>query len=234
MNESSFEESSIQIQSMRPGCGRIYPPSQQMTQNSCQIPPPAPISFAVACQAAMPYPLVKIQCKHPRYAAAMLDNMSGQISETSTVSLYFYNSLITSCYKEVAEIFYHINMVEMHHLEIFGNLAMQLGENPKLWSHRGKNGSYLPWSSSCLRYPPFPIPEPQPAKDESGCCPPEVSEPNLKTLLSQAIEAEEETLNKYMQQTTWIQDVNICDHLRRIAADEQMHIDILTRLYHKY
>lgn len=188
----------------------------------------------VAYQAAMPYPLIKPECKNPQYAAAMLDNMGGQNSEMSAVSLYFYDHLITSAHKEVAETFHHISIVEMHHLEIFGTLALLLGENPRLWSKRGRGNRYFFWSPGYLRYPPFPIAPPN-AKEEPDCrFTPPGPNPPLRTLLSQAIASEQEALNKYMQQTTWIKDVNICDNLRRIAADEQMHIEILTRLYHKY
>mgnify|MGYP002269074217 CR=1 FL=1 len=61
-------------------------------------------------------------------------------------------------------------------------------------------------------------------------CP--VSKASLRIILSQAIEGEEAAVKKYMNQTAWIKDVNVCDNLRRIAADEQMHVDIFTRLYH--
>lgn len=222
--------------------------SLQNPQNSFQEPEQTQTE-AVAYQAAMPYPPVKVVAKNPRYAAAMLDNMGGPISEMSAVCLYFYNHLITSDYKDVADTFHRISLVEMRHLEIFGALAMQLGENPRLWSRRARGG-YSFWSPGFLCYPPFPIhgpvqaPVPSIVRSESSNrngnepvpCPPYLkpSGAELRSLLSMAVEGEEESLKKYLQQTTWIQDPGICDNLRRIAADEQMHIDILTRLYHQY
>lgn len=188
---------------------------------------------SIAYHAAMPYPPVNAGEKNPRYAAVMLDNLGGTVSEISAVSSYFYNQLITSEYKEISETFHHISIVEMHHMEIFGNLAMQLGENPRLWSHRGRRGQYMYWSPGCITYPPYPVNRQMKKTANTGCGgPTPVS--SLKTLLSLSIEGEEKALKKYMQQTTWIQNTNICDNLRRISADEQMHIDILTRLYHKY
>lgn len=176
-----------------------------------------------AYEAAMPYPPIRPSKYQPQYAAAMLDNMAGQISELSAVSLYFYDCLLASGLKEAADTFHHISLVEMHHLDIFARLAMGLGENPRFWAHMGRSGRYAYWSAACLHYPPI-----HPSED--GCT---ISPAGLRILLSQAIEEEQKALNKYMKQTSWILDTNICDNLIRIAADEQMHLDILTRLYHK-
>lgn len=189
--------------------------------------------YQAAYQAALPYPLIKPDCKNPQYAAAMLDNMGGVNSEISAVSLYFYDHLITGEYREAAETFHHVAIVEMHHLEIFGSLALRLGENPRLWSRRNRGRQYLYWSPAYLHYPPFPLPPAPQDGADCGCCSPSPCPP-LKKLLAEAIESEQEALNKYMKQTNWIQDVNVCDNLRRIAADEQMHIDIFTRLYHQF
>lgn len=232
LRESLMEENPMHIQSMQSGHGRGF------AQQSCQTSHSKPCQASSVCQetnvayqAAMPYPLVKPQCKNPRYAAAILDNMAGQNSEMTAVSFYFYNQIIAEKYKELADTFYHINKVEMHHMNIFGNMAMQLGENPRLWSRRGRGGSYVYWSPAFNKYPAFPLPNPR----ESDCaCPEPVTCPAVKQLLAMAIEGEKDAISKYMHQTTWIQDVNICDNLRRISADEQMHLEILTRLYHKY
>ena len=63
--------------------------------------------------------------------------MGGQESEMSTIGLYIYNSIfLTSDTARIAEIFKNISIVEMHHLKIFGQLADQLGESPRLWTHR--------------------------------------------------------------------------------------------------
>lgn len=182
----------------------------------------------MAYQAALPYPLIKPDCRNLQYAAAMLDNLAGQFSEMTAISFYFYGGLVSSAYKEVAEAFHHINMVEMHHMEIFGELAMQLGENPRLWSRRGRGGGYQYWSPAFHKYAPFPLPAPS----CNDSCDPHANQA-MKQMLSLAIESEKEAIRKYMQQTTWIQDVNVCDNLRRISADEELHLEILTRLFHK-
>lgn len=215
-----LQDSAIQIQSMQTNC----------RQNCCQSQP-APEPCGIAYQAALPYPLVKPQCKNSQYAAAMLDNMAGQNSEMSAIGFYLYSGLVSDKYREVADTVRHINMVEMHHLEIFGSLAMQLGENPRLWSRCNRKGGYHYWSPAFMKYPPFPLPAPVSA-DDCTCSTP--TNQSIKLLLTLAIDGEKEAIRKYMQQTTWIQDVNVCDNLRRISADEQLHLDILTQLYHKF
>lgn len=182
----------------------------------CQPPHSHTNCDCIAYQAALPYPLIRPECKNPRYASAILDNLGGQNSEMSAIGFYFYNRITACEWKEVVDTFYHIGMVEMHHMELFSKLAMELGENPRLWSRKGRGGQYVCWSPSYIPYGPFPV----------GSA--------IKNVLSQAIKGEQEAVSKYMQQTTWITNTNVCDNLLRIAADEQVHIDILTRLYHKF
>ena len=87
--------------------------------------------------ADLPYPPIKVEMKNPAYAKAMLDNIGGLNSEMSAISLYVYNNLILEEKKEIAAIFHKVSIVEMHHLEIFGKLALQLGEDPRMWTHYG-------------------------------------------------------------------------------------------------
>ncbi len=76
----------------------------------------------------LPYPPIRVKQRNPVYAKDMLDNLGGANSEMSAVSLYFYNFLVTAENREISEAFRQISIVEMHHMEIFGTLARQLGE----------------------------------------------------------------------------------------------------------
>ena len=164
-----------------------------------------------AFRAATPYPPVKAGCQNPRYASAMLDNLGGQFSEMTAVGQYFYSSLLSAECPEISETFHQVNIVEMHHLKIFGQLAMQLGADPRLWTRSLRTGRYMYWDAGYLHY-----------------------SSSIKELLSAAIASEREACSKYLKQASWIQDPNICDNLKRIAADEQMHAELFTRLFHKY
>jgi bacterioferritin len=108
--------------------------------------------FSCQSKVDLPYPSVQAGEVNPIYARAMLSNMGGSISEMTAVSLYFYNSLvIRGQYKQFASCFNFISIVEMHHLDIFGELALQLGADPRLWNKR--NFRYVYWTPAYNQYP---------------------------------------------------------------------------------
>ncbi|MGI6175232.1 MAG: ferritin-like domain-containing protein [Christensenellales bacterium] len=158
----------------------------------------------------LPYPTINIDKPNNIYARMMLDNAGGSISEMSAVSLYFYNHLVTSpLVKEISIVFEKISIVEMHHLEIFGKLAFLLGENPRLWTQRNHQRIY--WTPGYNKYS-FELPQ----------------------LMKYAINSEKAAIQKYERQAAEIKNQNIIDQLNRIILDEQLHVDILTQLYHNY
>lgn len=161
---------------------------------------------SIVCQAEGPYPPVRAEGKNLLYARTMLDNQSGSDSEMSAVSLYFYNHLMTFEDQEAALVFHKISIVEMHHLEIFGALALQLGENPRLWTQGANRKVY--WTPAYNRYPV-----------------------QMDQLLYHSILQEQKAVEKYEGQLKWITDRNIQDNLKRIIQDEQLHVRILTKLF---
>ena len=81
---------------------------------------------ALPVQAQEPYPPVQAEGRSIPYARAILSNVGGSTSEITAVNRYFYAQLVTDV-PEVAETLRSISFVEMHHLNIFGRLALQLG-----------------------------------------------------------------------------------------------------------
>lgn len=157
-----------------------------------------------------PYPPVCIKEQNPLYGRMMLDNMGGQESEMSTIGLYIYNSIfLTSDTARIAEIFKNISIVEMHHLKIFGQLADQLGESPRLWTHRQNRMFY--WTGGYINY--FT---------------------DLPKILLSALNGEKQAVRKYREQCQRIQDEDIQKCLKRIILDEELHIEILESLCKKY
>lgn len=151
----------------------------------------------------LPYPPIRVECKNPRYAACMLSNIGGRTSEMSAVAAYYYNNLqAQSCSAEIAEAFYKINITEMHHLQMFGELACLLGADPRMWEMQNNHMMY--WTPAYIAYP----------KD-------------LKGLLLAALEGEEETIRKYAKQARSICDPYIVAVLERIILDEELHVEIL-------
>lgn len=182
-------------------------PQQQMQQHSQQAQ--AAGEGGPLYQAKLPYPPVKALCENRTYAFAMLDNVGGNNSEMSAVSLYFYNHLRTAYCAEIASCFHHVSIVEMHHLEIFGTLALQLGVDPRLWTRSRNQMAY--WTP---RYNQYPV--------------------ELSQLLTYAIQGEERAIEKYQYQLERIEDCNIVENLKRIILDEQIHIQVFQDLYQRY
>ncbi len=156
----------------------------------------------------LPYPEIKTERENPTYAKIMLDNMAAANSEMSAVAAYFYNSLVTGV-TEITTAFHQISAVEMRHLQIFGELAVQLGENPRLWTQRRNTRTY--WSPSMLHYPA-----------------------DLKDLLHTALENEQAVIVTYQRQIEYIEDKYIQEILDRIIKDEQIHVEVFQNLLNKY
>lgn len=153
-----------------------------------------------------PYPPVRVDGPNPTYACEMLSNTGGVVSEMSDIARYFYNSVITRPeHNEIAQCFLNISIVEMHHLDIFAELAFQLGADPRLWS--GQSCKRW-WSPSYNQYPQ-----------------------EIKHLIRSSIKAEHEAIDKYSNQAATIQDTNIVAILNRIILDEKHHIQIFSQMY---
>lgn len=156
-----------------------------------------------------PYPEIKANGKNPAYGRVMLDNLGGANSEMSAISLYIYGHLITENRRDAAAVFHKVMIVEMRHLDIFGKLAYQLGEDPRMWTHCGCKMAY--WSPGCNQYPgDFPA------------------------LMLYAIDSEKAAISKYEHQISYIRDVSITDNLRRIIMDERLHVEIFEQVYAAY
>lgn len=157
-----------------------------------------------------PYPPLKVTQENCTYAKWILDNVGGSNSEISAVSLYFYNNLmIDESYTQVARIFHKISVVEMHHLNIFGKLALLLGEDPRLWTMNCNRKCY--WTPGYNRYPL-----------------------EFDSLLNNALTGELATIEKYKEQICRIDDPYITENLKRIILDEELHVDLFKMILREY
>ena len=153
------------------------------------------------------YPPVKVCGKNAMYANAMLANMASCSSEMSAVTLYVYNSLVTKPVWERASACFHgISIVEMHHLDIFGQFALMLGANPCYCSRQGRRMAF--WNAGCNTYTR-----------------------QLPALIKNAIQGENQAIDQYYRQIQWIKDPYIVEMLKRIIMDEERHIAIFHQLY---
>ncbi len=160
------------------------------------------------CNAAvdLPYPEVRTSSRNPDYAYAMLSNVGSSNSEMSAVGLYFYNSVILNPeYEDFAHCFDRIGIVEMRHLDMFADLAFQMGLDPRLWSIRNKKMTY--WTPSYVNY-----------------------SREIKAVINNSIMGENAAIQKYKMQADIIRDANIVAILERIILDEERHIEIFNSM----
>lgn len=155
------------------------------------------------------YPPVEAGEKNRRYGQAILSNVGGGVSEMGAVASYLYGHFTQAGRGEVAECLRSVAIVEMHHLGIFSTLSLQLGEDPRLWAPFRGGRRY--WTPEYLRYPR-----------------------RLDQMLRYLLEDEEAAIRKYSQQALWIKDANVVENLRRIIADEEVHVRILRGLLESY
>ena len=167
------------------------------------------ISCAASYTAPGPYPEVRAEGRNRRYGQAILSNVGGSVSEMGAVARYLYGRVTQEGKPEIAECLGHIAVVEMHHLSIFSTLALQLGEDPRLWSPFRGGRRY--WTPEYLRYPR-----------------------RLDQMPRHAIEGEPSAIQKYSPQPPRNKEGNVMENLRRIIADEEVHVKILTCLLESY
>lgn len=150
-----------------------------------------------------PYPEIKVTELNETYGLMILDNVGGMNSETSAICQYIYDHAIAGKdFIGLKQTFLNISMVEMHHLDIFMELSLKLGMNPRWWTCLEDQCSY--WSPSYLNYPN-----------------------QVFEVLQTAIDSEYQTIEKYLNQIQIIKDPYIVAILKRIIEDEELHIKIL-------
>lgn len=167
------------------------------------------VSAELKVQAFIAYPPITCcECNHS-YGLAMLDNCGGVVSEMTTIGTYIHSNLFCHKYEEIAIAFHKIAVVEMHHLNLFSQLALGHGAEPRLWSKKG--GRMVYWTPAHIQYTM-----------------------TTQEMLRVAINGENAAIAKYRLQREWIKDKCIRDILGHIIEDEKLHVHVFTRLYEKY
>lgn len=157
----------------------------------------------------LPYPPIRITSPNEQYGQMILDNVGGMNSEMSAISLYLYNHVISGdAFKDLNQVFLKISETEMHHLDIFSQLAFKLGMDPRMWSCCYECNEY--WSPAYNNYPN-----------------------QLDALLVNSITSEQKAIEKYRYQASIIEDPYIVEILDRIILDEELHVKILESFYNK-
>ena len=154
-------------------------------------------------QASGPYPPPQAQGPNPAYANMMLSNTAAANSEMSAVAFYRYARMVSrNKDSEISLLFHKVSVVEMHHLDLFGQLAMELGADPRLWHCRNCRMEY--WSPRHVSY--------------AHC--------TVEDLVRSALEDERAAIRKYECQLERIADPHIAALLQRVTEDEREHVHL--------
>lgn len=156
------------------------------------------------------YPAIFIEKENKEVGTILLECYASEQSELSSLTSYSYLNIVTDDkYTEIKEIFRGCSIVELHHMNILGELIKALGVMPRYyWKNKH---SIEMWSGSYV----------SPNYD-------------INTSLKQAVNQEKLLINKYESLIEQIDIANVKEILRRIILDEQVHVRLLEDMIKKY
>jgi len=151
------------------------------------------------------YPPLRVAGQNLEYARIIMDDYASRSGELTAIHQYLYQHLVLKN-NEAAQLIKGIARVEMHHLEILGELIELLGGDPKYQS-----GSLVYWNSSYVNY----------TRD-------------LCQGLRADLDGEILARRSYLEHARLIADPHIQAILRRIAQDEEFHEGLFRDLLNRY
>lgn len=157
-----------------------------------------------------PYPPIKVKEKNILYSEILMDDFAGYISEFSAISQYIYHSVdLGKVDRDLASMYIQIAKVEMHHLDIIGQVITLLGGNPQ---YRGSYSTQcMPWNGTFVYY---------------GV--------DICERLHKDLDSEYAAISSYKKHIEMIDDDYIKAILRRIILDEQVHVKHFKSAIEKY
>ena len=165
--------------------------------------PPVQKSIQVASPA--PYPPVTVEASNRQYAQMLRYDLASANSEFTSITQYIYQSwILDASYPQIAETMHRIAIVEMHHLNMIGELILLLGGVP-LYSV-AQNNRNVAWNGGMVQY-----------QGAASAC------------MKNNIIMERTAVDNYKKQIERIKDECVCAVLRRIILDEEVHIQIFSK-----
>lgn len=155
----------------------------------------------------LPYPSLDEVKPNKNDLLIILNDYSGLISELSAVTQYIYHKQNFDA-KNLANVgasLLQIAIVEMRHLNIFGEMITKLGGNPKFVYKKGNDFNF--WCANMID------------------CKTKVIE-----MLESDLKLELETIENYKKHAIMVSQEEISEMLLRIVKDEELHVKILLDL----
>ena len=151
-----------------------------------------------------PYPKIVVEKKNDYYAKILSHVYASSESELSAILQYSYETFLILD-ERIRKIVQGIAEVEMHHLNILGNLIHLLGREPIFADTSYCKNIY--WNSDFVYY-----------------------DTDLKTMMDINIESEKNNIRSYQMLIHVIEDVYVKEILKRILEDEYLHLEIFMKI----
>ncbi len=153
-----------------------------------------------------PYPQIRVERKNTDYASLLMEDMASSGSEMTAIYQYIYENWIFQNEKgDFKNLILKIAEVEMHHLDILGQLITLLGGNPKCQGI--PNDSCSAWNGNFIVY-----------------------EKDFKKTLQLNMLGEENAFHMYHSHARIIKDKYVSEILLKLASDEQVHYHIFKKI----
>lgn len=151
-----------------------------------------------------PYPPIEVQGKNHHYAQLLSQDLASSRGEMTAIYQYLYQDwILEKRHAGLKEVLLGIAKVEMHHLNILGQLIQLLGGEPRCMSFGGHNP--VVWNGNMVNY-----------------------NKGLRQILSYNIVCEQSAADSYLKHAQMIHDDPVSAMLRRLAQDELVHRDIFS------
>lgn len=157
-----------------------------------------------------PYPPIQVEKPNRRYAQMLGVDLASAKSEMTSITQYIYHGwVLHKAFAEAAHTIDRIAMVEMHHMDILGQLIVLLGGDPVYQSVR--QNRRIVWNGNMVAY-----------------------RKNFVQAIQDDIALEQAAIDTYTRQAAAILDPYVSTMIRRIIQDELIHLKIFRSLLEKY
>lgn len=154
-----------------------------------------------------PYPSLEGIGENPRDLQIVYNDYAGHISEFSAITQYVYHQLEAKGEGDlqIGSSLLSIAQIEMRHLNIFGEMMIKLGGNPRFFYR--EDGVLRPWQGGLID-----------------------DERQIVRMLKSDIWLERQTIDSYRWQSSQVSQPPIGAMLQRLILDEEIHLRILDQL----
>ena len=172
-------------------------PTKTPAQNAGQVVAPGP------------YPPIRVAERNREYARMLGIDFASSKSEMTSVTQYMYHDwTLHRRYPEISSEMRRIAEVEMHHLDMLGQLIILLGGDPQYRAVRHNRCMYWNGDMVCERNNP-PI------------------------MIQEDIRLEQSAIETYSRQARMIRDPYVVAVIERIIEDEKLHLKLFHQMLQK-